>query len=209
MQLPFHMADFVAALENPKYATQRNARPDYVEIAKDPVRADDFLKSLAMIQLSTVVCGISAIVDMEVYSNVSSLLDLREIVPPYALGARMCLAKVHRWENEFAISESVECIFEEGDFEQGKFTSLMIDEGEEVPIYGKKKDFAGLQAADQYAWEQYHFLSRHRLDANTEARRSFGALLHRIPKLHTHATQEVLINVCHAKGINPLTGVRK
>jgi hypothetical protein len=210
VELPFHMADFVAALENPKYKDQSHARLDYIALAKQPEKADQFLKQLSMLQVGWMHCAISCIVRMEVYNEISSLLDLRDIVPPYALAARMCIQRLRQWEQQFQMDEAgVEYIFEEGDFEQGKFTKLMVDEGEAAPIYKKKKDFAGLQAADQYAWEQYHFLAKHLGKPEVAGRQSFSALLHGIPRLHTHPTRELLIRLCEAKGIDPRTGITK
>ncbi len=55
----------------------------------------------------------------------------------------------------FAICESVEYIFEHGDFGQAKFTELMEIEGEQFLIYKHKDEFAGLQAADYYSWQQF------------------------------------------------------
>ena len=135
------MSEFIAALEFPdSYKQQKNARQDYMNIAKTPDRALSFLRALTNIQMCGVHCGISAIIDMQVYQEVNSVLDLRRIIPPYALGARMCIANVHAWQRYFRVREPVECIFEEGDFEQGKFTDLMIDEGQEYPIYKKKNN---------------------------------------------------------------------
>ncbi len=200
---PFHMSEFVAALDFPEsYKQQKNARHDYVTIAKTPDKAMAFLRVLTNIQMCGVLCGISAIVDMQIYDRVNSVLDLRRVVPPYALGARMCLANVRKWTETFHIGAPVECVFEEGDFEQGKFTDLVIDEGADCPVYKKKNDFAGLQAADMYAWEQAYFLRKHRLNPQADARQEFGMLLHAIPKIHTHAPIEVLVNICHAKGID-------
>jgi hypothetical protein len=42
------MADFDAALTNPAYKHQKNVRLDYVDIAKDPARACEFLKRLCI-----------------------------------------------------------------------------------------------------------------------------------------------------------------
>lgn len=207
---PFHMSEFVCALEYPEsYKRQKNARQDYVRIAQAPQKALEFLHALTNLQVLGVLCGISCLIDMQIYEEVSSLLDLRKVVPPYALGARMCLQNVRSWERTFQVSEPVECIFEEGDFEQGKFTQLMIDEGEECPIYKKKLDFAGIEAADMYAWEQTHFLRKYHQNSQIDARHEFKILLHAIPKIHTHAPLEVLINLCHKKGIDPRTGVKK
>lgn len=206
---PFHMAEFVAACSTSTYRDQRNARADYVDIARDEKRATEFLKLISQIQMSFVHVGISCIVNMAVYQEVSSLLDLREVVPPYALGARMCIQRLRRWEQDYAIRLPAEIIFEVGDFEQGKFTTLMVDEGEEIPIYKKKEDFAGLQGADQYAWEQFYFLKKREHGSREDVRMPFYFLLESIPKLHTHPSREFLIKLCEKKGIDPRTGVKK
>lgn len=135
---PFHMAEFVSALSNPKYAQQKNARPDYIAISQDPKKARSFLLELCITQATYVNCVVTCVVPMDVYNGVSLLLDLRTVIPPYALGARMCIERVHGWERMFSVVEPVECIFEEGDFEQGKFTELMVKEGWAKPIYKKK-----------------------------------------------------------------------
>ena len=206
---PFHMAEFVAACSTQTYQGQKNARADYVEIAKRPKRAVGFLKLLSQIQMSFVAVGVSAIVPMDIYNDVSSLLDLRDVAPPYALGARMCIQRIRRWEQDYNIRPPVECIFEQGDYEQGNFTQLMVDEGEPAPIYKKKDDFAGLQGADQYAWEQFNFLRRKRIGAIDVPSISAFFLLESIPKLHTEARLDFLIRLCEAKGIDPKTGIKK
>ena len=205
---PFHMADFMSARTNPRYELQTKFRQDYVDLAKNPKTADEFMKRICICQVGMVNCAISCILPMEIYTGVSTLLDLREVVPPYALAARMCIAKVHEWEQYFHIEETVECIFEEGDFEQGKFTELMVTEGMGVPIYKKKSDYAGLQAADHYAWEQFSFLRKELLGTHRHVRGELGLLLQAIPKLHVQPTTATLINLCGAKGINPATGVK-
>jgi hypothetical protein len=201
------MSDFVAATTNPKYAAQTNARHDYVALAKDQDKAKEFLFKLTIIEVTYVNCSITAIVPMSVYNGVSSLLELREVVPPYALGARMCLAQINLWERHFDVKEPVECIFEEGDFEQGKFTNMMVDAGAPAPIYKKGKQFAGLQAADHYAWERAVF-ARSIQGPDIPARESFDYLVDSIPKMHLEATTAQLIHLCHLKGIDPRTGVQ-
>jgi hypothetical protein len=103
LDLPFHMSTFVSACNNPKYALQSDARPDYVRIAAQPKEAELFIKHLATAALSTIHCGISSVVPMSLYQEVNSVLDLRRLIPPYALAARMCIEKLHQWENVFAI----------------------------------------------------------------------------------------------------------
>jgi hypothetical protein len=82
---------------------------------------------------------------MNVYQGINSLLELREVLPPYALGARMCIQRVRRWEQDYAIRPPAEIIFEEGDFEQGKFTKLMVDEGEDLGGHRKSGHTWSLQ----------------------------------------------------------------
>lgn len=208
LNIPFHMSEFQAAVATPeRYAKQSNARADYVEIAKDAPKATEFFKRLCICQLTMVNCAVSCAVPMSTYNNVSSLLDLRKVVPPYAFAARLCLQAVHEWQTKFQV-QGVEYIFEEGDFEQGKFTELMTTEGLPIPIYKKKKDFAGLQAADQYAWEEL-FNLKQELYNSPVLRNSFRLLLESIPSIRIEATMASLIKMCEVKGIDPRTGVRK
>jgi Protein of unknown function (DUF3800) len=208
VEIPFHMADFDAALTNPAYKHQKNVRLDYVDIAKDPARACEFLKRLCICQQTLTNCVVLSIVEMSTYNNISSLLDMRKVIPPYALAARLCLVKIHEWEKTFGVQEPVECIFEEGDFEQGKFTELIIDEGSDAPIYKPKAKFAGLQAADHYCWENFFFLKREAQKREFPARDSLKLLLNTIPTMDIQPTAATLINLCHAKGIDPRTGVK-
>jgi len=209
METPFHMAEFMAATSNPdRYAAQRNARSDYVAISKDIRKAQQFFEKICIAQQGMVNCGISCIVDLSLYGEIGSLLDLRKTIPPYALAARTCQARIREWECQFDIKEPVEVIFEKGDLEQDKFTALVTSEGREPPIYRDKMDYAGLQAADHYAWEQFYYLKKQRTGDHLPVRESFKFLLNFIPAMHLTVTRESLINVCHAKGIDPRTGVK-
>lgn len=208
VNLPFHMASLIEATKNPlSYANQKNARPDYISLGKDPKRAQAFFLNLSIAEATVVDCAVTGIVPMDVYNGVSSLLDLRKVVPPYALAARMCIDLIGKWEETFDVRDPVECIFEEGDFEQGKFTDLMVSEGRGVPIYKGKNEFAGLQGADHYAWERA-YLRKSFLRSDMPPRASMTLVLNAIPKLHIEATVETLINVCHMKDIDPRTGVK-
>ena len=57
VKIPFHMAEFMSALGNPKYALQASARADYVNIAKDPQRANSFLRQLCLTQGRSLVAS--------------------------------------------------------------------------------------------------------------------------------------------------------
>ena len=208
VEVPFHMADFIAATANPeRYAAQKNARQDYVEIAKKPKEAKEFFRSVCIAEFMLANCGFSCIINMAIYNEISSLLDLRKVVPPYALGARSCIAAVHKWEDDYSIQNPVEIIFERGDLEQDKFRKLVLDEGGPEPIFRKKSEYAGLQAADHYAWEQLFYSKKQKTGQHLPARESFKFLLNLIPKVHTEVNREGLIKLCHSKGINPLTGI--
>jgi hypothetical protein len=201
VNLPFHAADLASAISNPSYKHQRNARHDYVALARDPSKANEFFFEVSVLEVTFVHCAVTVIVPMQVYSEVNSLLDLRAQVPPYAVAARTCIELVRDWEKRFDVPEPVECIFEEGDFEQGKFTSLMVDEGATLPIYKKKIDFAGLQGADHYAWERANAMKPKLVSGHIPHRLSFEMQLGAIPKLHLQSTAAHLINICHIKNI--------
>jgi len=207
LTLPFHAVEFMAAKNNRNnYKNQRNARPDYLAITDSPEEADKFLVNLAQLEAATTNCAVTSIVPMEIYNGVSSLLDLRQVIPPYALAARMCIELVRKWERLFDVPEPVECIFEAGDFEQGKFTRLMVEEGSPPPIYKDKKDFAGLQAADHYTWERASMSKL--LKAATPTPTKCFQFLGTVPKLHIESTTTHLVNVYHLKRIDPKTGVQ-
>lgn len=202
---PFHMAELMAAHVNPKYKHQKNARADYVSLAGDHKRSGEFFKNICVAQLTIVNCGMCCMVNMDVYNEVSSRSDIRKIVPPYALAARVCMEQVHVWEEQFGVVSPAECIFEEGDFEQGKFTELMVSEGLPVPIYKKKNDYAGLQAADHYAWEHFFHLKQELHKDELLPRGAFKQMLSAIPKMNLEVTAKGLINLCRVKNID-LTG---
>jgi len=203
VDLPFHMADFSAACGDPdRYAKQKKFRADYVRLARDTKSAMEFLHKLAIIQVAAMHCGISCIIPMEIYNDVSTLLPLDEVVPPYALGARMCIERLRQWKEMFAICEPVEYVFEYGDFGQAKFTELMEVEGEQTPIYKHKDEFIGLQAADYYSWQQFLVLKKHLADSAYIPRDEVSMLIWGIPKPSVITSKAA--NGCHFK-----TGQRK
>jgi len=202
VNIPFHAAEFVDSQQNPeRYAKQKNARPDYVALAKTPGAGMILLRKLSVAQIALTSCGVSSIIPLKIYDEIESR-DLVTRIPPFALGARMCSAKVREWELHFQIRQPVECIFEEGDFGQGQFSNLMVDEGANISIYKKKKDYAGLQAADHYAWEQALFLKRELQGRQSPERADFIAQLYMIPHMHGTHDAASLLKVCQLKGID-------
>jgi len=205
VELPFHMADFAAACFNENYKNQSNARADYVEIAKDPILRGAFFAKILACQATIVSCAVACVVRMNVYSEIDELIKLRETIPPYALAARHCVERIHKWEQDYEVAEPIELIFEEGDFGQGEFSRLMEREGLPIPIYRNKKDFAGLQMADHYAWEMYNQLKTQEKGLQRAVeyfpRPEMITLLHSIPRLHVEPTRESILNVCQGKGI--------
>lgn len=120
--------------------------------------------------------------------------------PPYALGARSCVAVLQKWQKEFGLEFPIECVFEDGDFGRGKFIDLMRVERISAPIFKDKIDFPGLQAADHIAWEQSNFLKKEKVGKHLPRRESFGRLLS-IPHVHLQTTLESLLDVAEKKGI--------
>ena len=207
LDLPFHMTEFESALSNPRYKEQKNARKDYIRIAEDPKRAMEFLVKLSLAEILFLNCAVTAIIPMDIYNEMDSVLKLQEVIPAYALGARMCIDLVRQWEKTFDLHVPVECVFEKGDFGQGKFSDLMVDEGADLPIYKDKGCLSGLQAADHYAWERSYFCKR--VEGKEAQTRPSYDLLVTIPKLHVQATRELLLNVAHMKKIDARTGIRQ
>jgi Protein of unknown function (DUF3800) len=203
--LPFHMAEFMAATTNPKYREQSNARRDYVEIAQDPTRWREFLQGLVYAQAMFIICAVTSLVRMNVYNEVDGFLELREAIPPFAFAARYCVDRVRKWEKYFQITEPIEMIFEEGDLGQGDFSRLMVGEGQPLPIYKKKSDFLGLQAADQYAWEIARRLKDEdkgkKLGRDFDPRIELQFLYNTIPRLYVEPTAESLVFIANETGI--------
>jgi hypothetical protein len=197
--IPFHMTDFRAA----RRAAQKGGtakRQDYLRLTD--TEASSFVLHLANWQQAYMALGVTCIVEMSEYSDVNTVLDLRRVVPPYALAARVCTARVDRWRHEHGITEPVECIFEDGDFERGKFIELMRVEGQPAPIFKDKKEFPGLQAADYLAWEMNNQAKAQR-SGNNAIQSVLLQRLMAIPHVYLKPTKHELIALCEAKGIMP------
>jgi hypothetical protein len=199
VNLPFHMTDFMAA----RRAAQKGGtakRQDYFGL--DEIRASNLMLHLANCQQAYMALGVTCIVEMSEYLEINTVLDLRTIVPPYALAARVCTARIDRWRHEHGITEPVECIFEDGDFERGKFIDLMRIEEMPAPIFKDKKDFPGLQAADFLAW-----LMKQQAQNQREGKQAINNILLQrlmaIPHVYLKPTKHELISLCEAKGIMP------
>jgi hypothetical protein len=197
--LPFHMSDFMAA----RRAAQKGGtakRADYLRL--NDIEASSFILHLANWQQAYMALGVTCIVQMSEYSEINTVLDLREIVPPYALAARVCTARIEQWRVEHGIADHIECIFEDGDFERGKFIDLMRIEGMSAPIFKDKKDFPGLQAADYLAWEMKYQVTAD-MDGKKPVQRVPLQRLMAIPHVYIQPKKHELIALCEAKGIMP------
>lgn len=197
--IPFHMADFMAARRAAKKG-RTSKRADYLRLTDGEASA--FIMHLANYQQAYMALAVICIVEMSEYEEIDTVLDLRTIVPPYALAARVCTDRIDKWRHEHSIHGPVECIFEDGDFERGKFIDLMRIDGMPAPIFRDKKDFPGLQAADYLAWEMNSQVKAEK--GGMEGRRRI--LLHRlsaIPHIYIKPKKHELIKLCEAKGIMP------
>jgi len=106
---------------------------------------------------------------------------------------------------EYGITHKIETIFEDGDFERGKFIDLMRVEGMEAPTFKQKDDYAGLQLADLIAWEQSRNLKTELATGNAHPRLSFWRVL-AVPHIHLEVTADALIHICEKKGVKPKEG---
>lgn len=199
VDLPFHMSDFMAA----RRAAQNNGtakRMDYLRL--NDFDASSFILHLANFQQAYMALAVTCIVEMSEYAEINTVLDLRTVVPPYALAARVCTERIERWRDQHGISEPIECIFEDGDFERGKFIDLMRVEGMPAPIFKEKKDFPGLQAADYLAWEMKTLVTA-RKKGKQGILPAYLQRLTAIPRVSLKPTKHDLISLCEAKGIMP------
>ena len=115
MKRPFHMVEFMSR-NQPNNLTSQYAR--WAEV--DP-EAQDFNIRLCAAKQLLIPFGVSCIVPLSVYRDVSSAFDLEEVIPPYALAARTCVAAVHQWQVAHGLEDEIDCVFERGDFGQGKY----------------------------------------------------------------------------------------
>jgi hypothetical protein len=197
VNLPFHMADFNAS----RGSAKNKIRQDYSKLSD--IEHADFIIRLTAIQQMHMLFAVSAVVNISDYMTVNTVLDLRNIVPPYALAARLCIAKLNEWRSKYIGGAPIETIFEAGDFERGKFIDLMRVEGLPAPIFEGKKDFPGLQAADHLAWELNAQLKAEMNGAPRNQQRYPFQLQLAVPHTAVTATQADLIRLCELKDIMP------
>jgi hypothetical protein len=168
----------------------------------DDAEAAKLVKELTAIECLFPLASISCIIDMADYREVEKTYDIRDTLPPFALGARTCMAHLYEgWLNVYGISSNkIQCVFESGDFGREKFLDAMRVDGLPAPSFKSKSDCAALQAADHLAWEQYHYSKNGLVDEHNPARISFQ-FLHWIPHITLHYPKANLIEFCNLKGI--------
>ncbi|HET6842756.1 MAG TPA: hypothetical protein VFK06_13915 [Candidatus Angelobacter sp.] len=188
----FHATDFMAIPKRAEFKKWEQGNPE----------AEQFLGELIACQQVYPVLSISCIVSMSDYNDVDRRYAIRNIFPPYALAARVCIAKASKWAEDHGIKE-LECIFEDGDFGQGKFLHVMREEGRPIiPKTEAKLKFGALQAADHLAWEQNQYRKREMRNPDLPIRGSFNSLL-TMPQIHSHFPKDRLEEFCKAKGVQP------
>jgi hypothetical protein len=127
--LPFHASDFYAR------------RPPFDKWALNDPEADSFISELATAQQLYILFGVSCIVDMGDYRQVNEVLQIGQMIPAFALGARACISLVENWKKYSHVTWPIECIFEDGDFGRGKFMEIMRVERMPAPTFMDKKNF--------------------------------------------------------------------
>jgi len=191
IDLPFHATDFYARTKQYKDLPEGN----------ETGKPHDFITTLASAQQIYTLLHVSCVVDMGVYNNIADVFQIQTMVPAFALGARVCVALVQKWQKDFGLEYPIECVFEDGDFGRGKFIDLMRVERMPAPIFKDKDGFPGLQAADHIAWESGNYMKRERSAGGPVARTHPFSQQLAIPHYHLQATLENLLDLCERKGI--------
>lgn len=189
VNLPFHMTDFMA-----------RQRDDYKKWSRPDPEADKFLNKLSSVPLIYSLLSVSYIVEMGAYRQMDEVLMLEQFVPAYALAAHECVSAIEQWKKWVHVEHPIEYVFEDGDFGKGKFMDWMRVERAPAPIFRNKKDFAGLQSADQLAWEVAHFKKEKRKNPTFQPSPSFARLL-AVPRLHFESDIGTLLEVCEKNGV--------
>ncbi len=187
---PFHMAHFMA---------RHKLTSEFHAWDGDDAEAEVLLKELTTLETLFPVAQLSCLVNLTEYREIARLYDIKDTLPPFALGARACIAHLYeKWLDLYQIPANyLECVFEDGDFGKGKFIDVMRGDGMPAPIFKDKKDFAALQAADHLAWEHNNYIKRN--DNNLRF-----TTLGLVPNIAVQFPKANLARLCELRGIPQL-----
>ena len=121
-------------------------------------RKDEFLCSL--VGLLNLRCSrhFCAGIFMDSYREMNREYTIEESIGmPYALAARVLVAKLHDWQDAKEVERSkLHVIFEDGTYGKGDLLEVFAKDRIPTPSFVKKTDSIAVLAADLVAWECFH-----------------------------------------------------
>lgn len=137
-----HMRDF--AHSNREFATWKH----------DEQKRQRFLSRLINIIRTRVRRGFAHAVLMDDYRQVNRAFFLEDIIKPYAIAGRTCVASAARWAQRNNIDENlISYVFEDGAIDRGDLIYRLERDGKFNFTFANKSESVALQAADLLAYE--------------------------------------------------------
>jgi hypothetical protein len=138
----FHMKDFA------------HSKKEFSDWKGDETRRKQFLERLISIIRKNTRKSFSYAVILKAYRELNSKYCLEETIgKPYAFCSVLCLMGLEVWKQEHGYRDPVQTIFEDGAADKKDFKQLLNKDSEVFPIFGQKREYTPLQAADLVAWE--------------------------------------------------------
>jgi hypothetical protein len=192
---PFHMTDFLA---------RSKSHSDFNNWVGDEAEATILLQELTTLESLFPLASISCVISLAEYREVEKTHDIKQTLPPFALGARACMAYLYeQWLPFYRIpSDLMECVFEDGDFGKGKFIDVMRGDNMPAPTFKQKRDFAALQAADHLAWEHFAYAKKE-LANKLEPDMPRFQTLQLVPYISVQFPRSNLVELCRLRNIEP------
>jgi hypothetical protein len=160
----FHMKDFA------------HSRNEFKDWKGDEERRVAFLRRLIEIIRGNTRTSVSSAVRLQDYERLNRAYRLRESYSPYSICVLGCLASVSRWHTRHGYIEPVSLVLEDGVNERKEFQRFYSPTNFHTVAFAKKRDHAGLQAADFVAWEHLKAYNQFESGAFKRYRNSFRAL---------------------------------
>lgn len=137
-----HMRDF--AHSNREFAAWK----------QDEQKRQRFLSRLISIIRTRVRRSFAHAVLMDDYRQMNRVFFLEDIIKPYAIAGRTCVASAALWAQRHNIDEKlISYVFEDGAIDRGDLIHRLRTDGKSNFTFAKKSESVALQAADLLAYE--------------------------------------------------------
>lgn len=191
----FHMKDFA------------HSRREFSRWKNDEPRRKRFLERLINIIRENTRKSFSYAVILHAYHTINSKYLLEEYVgKPYAFCASMCMTGVDSWKLEHGYNNPVRNVFEDGVADKGVLLTLLKRDNRATPVFGQKREYTPLQAADFVAWENLKMFNQKEAGTlNTQRLRKPFLALYSMPQEWSVYTIANLQEICRHLRV-PLRG---